>query len=112
MLRSWVVLRVMPDDNSCMFTAVGGALGIEDPSRALRQQVVEYIRSHPDEYSKVVLGDDPTKYTSRMLELDTWGGAIELGILSKLYDIEISSIDVKVCQIINLTRVRQPLITV
>jgi ubiquitin thioesterase OTU1 len=86
----------MPDDNSCMFTAVGGALGIDDPSRVLRQQVVDYILSNPDEYPKVVLGDEPARYTSRMKQLDTWGGAIELSILSKIYDIEISSIDVKV----------------
>ncbi len=86
----------MPDDNSCMFTAVGGALSIDDPSRVLRQNVVDYILSHPEEYPKVVLGDEPSRYTSRMKQLDTWGGAIELSILSKIYDIEISSIDVKV----------------
>ncbi|KAH8887037.1 OTU-domain-containing protein [Thozetella sp. PMI_491] len=91
----YVVLRVMPDDNSCMFTAVGGALGIDDPSRVLRQQVVDYILSNPVEYPKVVLGDEPARYTARMKQLDTWGGAIELSILSKIYDIEISSIDVK-----------------
>jgi ubiquitin thioesterase OTU1 len=30
-----------------------------------------------------------------MKQMDTWGGAIELSILSDIYDIEISSIDVK-----------------
>ena len=79
-----------------MFTAVGGALSIDDPSRVLRQQVVDYILAHPEEYPKVVLGEDPVRYTSRMMQLDTWGGAIELSILSNIYNIEISSIDVKV----------------
>ncbi len=71
-------------------------MNIDDPSRVLRQQVVDYILSHPNEYPKVVLGEDPARYTARMMELDTWGGAIELSILSDIYNIEISSIDVKV----------------
>ena len=86
----------MPDDNSCMFTAFGGAVGINDPSRLLRQQVAEYITLHPDEYNKAILGDEPARYIARMQQADTWGGAIELSILSDIYDIEISSIDVKV----------------
>jgi ubiquitin thioesterase OTU1 len=73
------VLRVMPDDNSCMFTAFGGALGIADPSRFLRKQIGEYILSHPDEYTKAILGEEPSKYARRMQQLDVWGGAIELG---------------------------------
>ncbi|KAL2132867.1 hypothetical protein VTI74DRAFT_3213 [Chaetomium olivicolor] len=90
-----VVLRVMPDDNSCMFTAFGGAIGLENPSRTLRNQVADYILQHPDKYSKAILGEDPQRYTSRMRQLDTWGGAIELSILSDIYNLEISSIDVK-----------------
>ncbi|KAK3384810.1 hypothetical protein B0H63DRAFT_395219 [Podospora didyma] len=91
----YIVLRVMPDDNSCMFTAFGGAMGLENPVEKLRQQVGTYILEHPEEYSKAILGDDPERYVNRMLQMDTWGGAIELSILSDIYDIEISSIDVK-----------------
>lgn len=124
--RDCKVLRVMPDDNSCMckcrqtqpvlmlraveggpcrqlthpfrpVTAFGGAIGLENPSRVLRDKVADYILQHPDEYSKAILGDDPVRYTSRMRQMDTWGGAIELAILSQIYDVEISSIDVKAC---------------
>ncbi|KAL2024746.1 hypothetical protein VTK56DRAFT_5567 [Thermocarpiscus australiensis] len=91
----YIVLRVMPDDNSCMFTAFGGAIGLENPSRVLRDQVAKYILEHPNEYSKAILGEDPQRYTQRMRQMDTWGGAIELSILSDIYDLEISSIDVK-----------------
>ncbi|KAK4194466.1 hypothetical protein QBC40DRAFT_259970 [Triangularia verruculosa] len=91
----YMVLRVMPDDNSCMFTAVGGALSIPNPSAHLRAQIVEHILSHPTKYTTAILGSTPQKYCSLMLEKDTWGGAIELSILSDIYDIEISSIDVK-----------------
>lgn len=91
----FVVLRVMPDDNSCMFTAFGGAIALDDPAKHLRQEVADYIIAHPDQYSKVILGDDPVRYTKRMKQSDTWGGAIELSILSDIYDIQICSIDVK-----------------
>ena len=78
-------------------TAFGGAIGLENPSRVLRDQVAEYILEHPDEYHKAILGAEPQIYTARMREMDTWGGAIELSILSNIYNLEISSIDVKVC---------------
>jgi len=76
-------------------TAFGGALSLANPSRTLRNQVADYILSHPNEYSKAILGDEPHRYTTRMRQMDTWGGAIELSILSDIYDLEISSIDVK-----------------
>lgn len=57
--------------------------------------MADYILSHPDEYTKAILGDEPQRYTARMRQMDTWGGAIELSILSDIYNLEISSIDVK-----------------
>lgn len=77
-------------------TAFGGALGLENPSRVLRQQISDYILTHPEEYNKAILGEEPQRYVSRMMQMDTWGGAIELSILSDIYSVEISSIDVKV----------------
>lgn len=91
----YMVLRVMPDDNSCMFTAFGGAIGLDNPSRTLRNQVADYILNHPNEYNQAILGENPQRYTSKMRMMDTWGGAIELSILSDIYNVEISSIDVK-----------------
>jgi ubiquitin thioesterase OTU1 len=90
------VLRVMPDDNSCMFTSVGGAIPIADPSGILRKEISEYILNHPQEYTKAILGEEPSRYVRRMKEKDTWGGAIELSILSDIYKIQICSVDVKV----------------
>ncbi|AEO67691.1 uncharacterized protein THITE_125507 [Thermothielavioides terrestris NRRL 8126] len=77
------------------YLAFGGAIGLENPSAALRNQVADYILSHPNEYNKAILGDEPHVYTTRMRRMDTWGGAIELSILSDIYNLEISSIDVK-----------------
>lgn len=93
----FLALRVMPDDNSCMFTAFGGVLQRADPAPTLRREVAEYILAHPDKFSRVVLEMDPQRYAQTMLSPDRWGGAIELSILSDIYDIEICSVDVKVC---------------
>ncbi|KKY31752.1 putative ubiquitin thioesterase otu1 [Diaporthe ampelina] len=91
----YLALRVMPDDNSCMFTAFGGVLQRADPAPALRREVGEYILAHPDKFDKVVLEMEPQRYAQTMLSPERWGGAIELSILSDIYDIEICSVDVK-----------------
>lgn len=93
----FLALRVMPDDNSCMFTAFGGVLQRADPAPTLRREVGEYILAHPDKFNSVVLEMEPQRYAQKMLSPQVWGGAIELSILSDIYDIEICSVDVKVC---------------
>lgn len=94
----FLALRVMPDDNSCMFTAFGGVLQRADPAPTLRREVGEYILAHPDKFNSVVLEMEPQRYAQKMLSPQVWGGAIELSILSDIYDIEICSVDVKVCE--------------
>lgn len=94
----YLALRVMPDDNSCMFTAFGGVIQRADPAPTLRREVGEYILAHPEKYTKVILEMEPQRYAQTMLSPDRWGGAIELGVLSDIYDIEICSVDVKVCK--------------
>ncbi|KAK3305558.1 uncharacterized protein B0T15DRAFT_485152 [Chaetomium strumarium] len=92
---------IEPDETSLQweerggYMAVGGAIGLDNPSRTLRNQVADYILNHPNEYNQAILGEDPQRYTTKMRRMDTWGGAIELSILSDIYNLEISSIDVK-----------------
>ncbi|KAI0599678.1 hypothetical protein F4775DRAFT_105480 [Biscogniauxia sp. FL1348] len=100
--NSWLVLRVMPDDNSCLFTAVGGALRGLEPQpaggytpAALRRMVADHILSRPDKFTAVVLEMPAERYCARMQRPDVWGGAIELGILSELFRVEICAVDVK-----------------
>ncbi|KAF9870417.1 OTU-like cysteine protease [Colletotrichum karsti] len=94
--ESTLLLRVMPDDNSCLFTAFGGAIpGKQMEAKELRKMIADYIRQHPDEYSEAVLGMAPDKYCRTMQDPDRWGGAIELGIFSDLFDLEILAFDVK-----------------
>jgi len=87
----------MPDDNSCLFRAIGTAvLPIDDQTmQELRSMVASAIQSDPETYSQVVLEQDPDNYCRWIQTADAWGGAIELGILSKAFGVEICSIDVQ-----------------
>lgn len=96
----FVVLRIMPDDNSCLFRAVGSAvLGATDAMTELRSIVAQTIQEHPDEYTQVVLEKPRDDYCRWIQTEEAWGGGIELSILSKHFDVEICSIDVQTLRV-------------
>ncbi|XP_006457987.1 hypothetical protein AGABI2DRAFT_148501 [Agaricus bisporus var. bisporus H97] len=91
-----LVHRVVPDDNSCLFSAT--ALIFEQSiskAQDLRKIVADGIRSDPDTYNEAILGMAPAQYIQTISRPTTWGGAIELGIIAKHYGAEIASIDVE-----------------
>ncbi|KAK2757854.1 ubiquitin-specific protease otu1 [Arachnomyces sp. PD_36] len=91
-----IVLRIMPDDNSCLFRAVGNAVvGGMDTMTELRSIVAQTIQAQPELYPEVVLEKKPNDYCRWIQSEDAWGGAIELSILSKHFEVEICSIDVQ-----------------
>ncbi|KAL8775005.1 MAG: hypothetical protein Q9209_000484 [Squamulea sp. 1 TL-2023] len=97
---SKVVLRIMPDDNSCLFRAFGSAFfGIMDNMTELRSVIASYIQEHKEEYSEVVLEKPPDDYCRWIQTEDAWGGAIELNVLSRQFDIEIISVDVQTLRV-------------
>lgn len=50
-------LRIVPDDNSCLFSAVAVVFeGGLEAAGSLRGVVVDRIRADPDTYSEVMLG--------------------------------------------------------
>jgi ubiquitin thioesterase OTU1 len=89
----------MPDDNSCLFRALATAVlpGDHLSMPELRSLVASTIQSEPETYTKVVLEKSPDDYCRWIQSPDSWGGAIEMGILAQYFDIEICSIDVQVC---------------
>ncbi|KAM3498668.1 hypothetical protein MY10362_008027 [Beauveria mimosiformis] len=87
------VLRVMPSDNSCLFTAFGGALPQQVLPSKLRQMMSDYIQEHVDVYSEAILGVPPDQYCRSIVDPDRWGGGIELSILSSIFDIKIWTFD-------------------
>ncbi|KAL8915578.1 MAG: hypothetical protein Q9171_000143 [Xanthocarpia ochracea] len=97
---SKLVLRIMPDDNSCLFRAFGSAFfGIMDNMTELRSIIASYIQQHKEEYSEVVLEQPPDDYCRWIQTEDAWGGAIELNVLSRQFDIEICSVDVQTLRV-------------
>jgi ubiquitin thioesterase OTU1 len=86
----------MPSDNSCLFTAFGGALPKQIPAQQLRRMMADYIKEHLDVYSEAVLGSSPDEYCRSIQDPDRWGGGIELSILSTIFDIQICTFDVQV----------------
>ncbi|KAL0577873.1 ubiquitin-specific protease otu1 [Marasmius crinis-equi] len=100
----YLVHRVVPDDNSCLFSSV--ALVFEqDISKAprLRQVVADHIQKDPETYNEAILGMDPEKYKATIQKPSSWGGAIELSIFAKHYNTEICSIDVETGRIDNFS---------
>lgn len=96
LLEGTLVLRVMPDDNSCLFRALSYAvLGDFDSMHELRGIVATQIQAQPDLYSAAVLENSPNDYCKWIMREDSWGGGIELGILSQHFECEISSINVQ-----------------
>ncbi|XP_078037253.1 yod1 deubiquitinase [Augochlora pura] len=86
----------VPADNSCLFTSVGYVLnGKVDPSCAsfMRDVIANAVAADPEEYSEAFLGRPNLEYCKWILKPDSWGGAIELSILSKFYGLEIAVID-------------------
>ncbi|XP_033333144.2 yod1 deubiquitinase [Megalopta genalis] len=86
----------VPADNSCLFTSVGYVLnGKVDPSCAsfMREIIANAVAADPEEYSEAFLGRPNLEYCKWILKPDSWGGAIELSILSKFYGLEIAVID-------------------
>lgn len=97
---SVLLLRIMPDDNSCLFRAFGSAFfGPMDNMTELRSIIAQNIQANPETYSTVVLEKTPDAYCRWIQTEDAWGGAIELDILSKHFDIEICSIDVQTLRV-------------
>lgn len=97
-LQTYLILRNIPDDNSCLFNAVlYAANGYNSPTTApdLRQVVVNYIRNDPIKYNEIVLGRPVEEYCEWITKKDSWGGAIELGILSDWLGLTIYCLDIE-----------------
>ncbi|KAH7138080.1 hypothetical protein B0J11DRAFT_4239 [Dendryphion nanum] len=92
-----MVLRVMPDDNSCMFRALGTAVlsSSLDAMTELRSLVAQSIQADPERYNEAILQRKPDEYCQWIQYSDSWGGGIELSILSQEFDVEICSINVQ-----------------
>ncbi|KAI5793875.1 hypothetical protein DFH27DRAFT_567620 [Peziza echinospora] len=93
--RGTITLRVMADDNSCLFRAISYVCTNSLYSvTELRQLVASTIQADPITYNPTVLGQPIDDYCSWITMESSWGGGIELSILAQFFDIEIISMDV------------------
>eukprot|EP00883_Tetradesmus_obliquus_P014352 jgi/Sobl393_1/7395/SZX61668.1 len=93
---SCVVRRIIPSDNSCLFTAVGYVME-HDRGRAaaLRQVIAEVVAADPVTYNDGFLGKTNEEYCEWITNKKNWGGGIELAILSAHYGREIAAFDIR-----------------
>ncbi|XP_053562559.1 ubiquitin thioesterase OTU1 [Bombina bombina] len=98
-----IARRVVPADNSCLFTSIYYVVegGVYDPACApeMRNLIAEIVSSDPTCYSEAVLGKSNEEYCAWIRREDTWGGAIEVSILSKFYQCEICVVDTQTVRI-------------
>ncbi|XP_041504322.1 ubiquitin thioesterase OTU1 [Microtus oregoni] len=93
----------VPADNSCLFTSVYYVVegGVLNPGCApdMRRLIAQIVASNPDLYSEAILGKTNEEYCEWIKRDDTWGGAIEISILSKFYQCEICVVDTQTVRI-------------
>ncbi|KXS12019.1 ubiquitin thioesterase OTU1 [Gonapodya prolifera JEL478] len=93
--ESILIVREQSDDNSCLFRSVAYVTEHDSGAHArLRKIVADSILRQPSTYSAAVLGQDPSDYVRWIQEPNSWGGAVELAILSEHFRVEIASVDV------------------
>ncbi|KAG9394952.1 OTU-like cysteine protease [Carpediemonas membranifera] len=94
------VCRLTTDaDGACLFHAVTSLFASVDPHLThykLRHAAVTTImdNQHDERFSEAMLGMDIGVYVSQMRAQDTWGGGIELAILSDVLHVELAVVDV------------------
>jgi ubiquitin thioesterase OTU1 len=93
--EGYVVRRVVDADNSCLFHSVGRAFQ-QPPSKSssLRLAVAHTVLADPTTYSDAFLERPTAEYASWIQESTSWGGQIELSILSQLLQTEIAALDI------------------
>jgi ubiquitin thioesterase OTU1 len=87
--------QVIPADNSCLFNAINYAMNnVIDQPEIMRELIAVEIVSNPDLYSQAILDKEPSEYCEWIMQNDTWGGGIELSILSKCFQVRLAVVDI------------------
>lgn len=89
--------KVVPSDNSCLFTSIGYLLnGRVDPECAqfMREIIATTVAKDLETYNPAVLGKSNEEYCEWIQKSESWGGAIEVSILSTFYGIEFAVVDI------------------
>jgi len=90
--------KVVPANNSCLFTSIDFLIEERtsvnlDCEKAMRELIATIVQTNKDTYSSAILGKSNKDYCKWIKSSDSWGGAIEIAILSQCYSIEIDVVD-------------------
>jgi ubiquitin thioesterase OTU1 len=90
-VRAVLMLRVrIPNDNSCLFTAIDYLINSQHRPNAaneLRELCAQAIISNSDKFNELYLSKEPNEYCSWLLLDTSWGGEVEISILSEIQNI-------------------------
>lgn len=93
-------IHKVPDDNSCLFHAISYCMYKDiSLSYELRKVVSKEILKNPILYSEVMLEKPNKEYAEWILDKNSWGGAIDIGILSKSMGTAVYVIDMDAIKI-------------
>ena len=86
---------VIPADNSCLFNAINYCLNQStDEPQMMREIIASTIESNPELYNSAILDKEPSEYCAWIMLKETWGGGIELSILSEFFQVRIGVADI------------------
>ncbi|XP_031617851.1 ubiquitin thioesterase OTU1 [Contarinia nasturtii] len=89
--------QVVPSDNSCLFTSIGyvmkGQIDTEIGSY-LREVISQHVSNDKETFNEAMLGKTNAEYCDWIKKPASWGGAIEVSILSNYYGVEIDVVDI------------------
>lgn len=93
---STVFRRIIASDNSCLFNAVGYAMRRSRTlAPELRRIIADCVQRDPETYNEAFLGKPNEEYSRWIMKSTSWGGAIELYILAKSYEIQICAVSIQ-----------------
>lgn len=90
--------HVVPADNSCLFSSIYFVLNgkVDDTGTVapfLRQVIAQTVSGDPEKFCEAILGKPNAEYCKWIQDDSSWGGAIEVSILSDYYGLEIAVVD-------------------
>lgn len=90
------VRKVIDADNSCLFNAIGYVFFRSlEKAKELRKVVHDAVLSDSETFSEAALGKPPREYAEWVLKPESWGGQVELFVLSTHLQKQIAAYDVQ-----------------
>ena len=88
--------KTIPADNSCLFNSINFAINqsITEPE-IIRGIISSEILNNPIDYNEAILERPIEDYCDWILRGDSWGGGIEISILSKYFNVIIAVVDIQ-----------------